>query len=325
MRTSEHTLQDVSRLLAKIPGLAMTLLDVIELLSDEEHRLSDVLLKTKVLLSDLAAPELVSWINNELNGYAEEAELPPYRLIPTEVRGDVVSVAWQYQNYLLPIGHLTEQQRRGLETAEIRYGLPVIQEMCERTSSGDRRMRAAIPAECYGLLGKVLSEGVHINSAWCEMSPALMMGIPGQVRSRLLDFLLALRSEVGAETTDHNLKERSADLDIPGAFAGAMFGDNVTINFGHNSSQIVTNSVVSSVDQLFQRLALTGLPTSDIDDLKLAFEKDRESLGKPSFEGETGKWYQRLLSKAASGALKIGTNAVTGAIAAALTHYLASL
>lgn len=61
----------------------MLLDEIIGLLNSEQGSLTDALLKTKVLLHQIAKKELAGWVNNELNGYADGTDLPPYRVLPT--------------------------------------------------------------------------------------------------------------------------------------------------------------------------------------------------------------------------------------------------
>lgn len=47
----------------------MLLDEIIALLGDQNARLSDALLKTKILLHQIGKKELAEWVNHELNGY----------------------------------------------------------------------------------------------------------------------------------------------------------------------------------------------------------------------------------------------------------------
>jgi hypothetical protein len=49
--------------------------------------ISTVLRKSRILAARLQNPELEAWVSRELNGYTERSVLPPYRVVPVEVRG----------------------------------------------------------------------------------------------------------------------------------------------------------------------------------------------------------------------------------------------
>ncbi len=298
----------------------MHLDDLIARLSDESQSITDILLKTKVLLADIEQPELVGWVNRELNGYPDAAELPAYRVVPAQVRANLIAMTFRVESHPIPLAHIEPEQREHLESSEVRDGLPVIEALV-RKSGG--RVQRPLPMEANGVLAKGLAEGVHINQAWVEIGDVHLANIPAQVRSRLLDFMLELRANVGRDVSTDKLKERSQELDMVGAFHGAVFGDNVTINLGSNIRQIVRNTKVTSEADLFATLKDVGVEPAELDELKKALDQDTSERGKPTLEGATGRWFTALLSKASVGALKIGANVVTSVVAAALTHYLA--
>ncbi|MCK5100082.1 MAG: hypothetical protein KAR45_18370 [Desulfobacteraceae bacterium] len=64
----------------------MKLIDeIIEILSSNNGKLSDALIKTKVLLHKIGHKELVPWVNSELNGYHDRDIIPEYRILPAQV------------------------------------------------------------------------------------------------------------------------------------------------------------------------------------------------------------------------------------------------
>lgn len=50
--------------------------EIIDTLSSDTGKLSDALIKTKVLLHKIGHKELVPWVNNELNGYPDRDSVP---------------------------------------------------------------------------------------------------------------------------------------------------------------------------------------------------------------------------------------------------------
>ncbi len=299
----------------------MLLDDLITQLSDSTNDICDVLFRAKVLLSDFDEPTLVEWVNNELNGYAEGASLPKYRVLNASVIGNVACIAYRQSNLSLPVGHLREATRREFQTANVREGLPVVQDMLARLKPTGKMARPIAP-ELFNLFEKGLAEGFFVDRAWSEVNPAQMKNIAAQVRSRLLDFLLALRTKVGRNVPEERLAEQSRGLDLASAFKGAMFGDNATIVIGSSSHQSV--SVVHSENRLELVTAIerAGLPPSEIAELTAAIEHDENNGGKASFDGATGKWYTGLLGKIGKGTVKIGMDVATTVIAKALSQYM---
>ena len=62
-------------------------------LAQHEVDLTNSLRKAKILTSDLHSPELDEWINSELDGYAESARVPDYRLFTAYNYGDFAGPA----------------------------------------------------------------------------------------------------------------------------------------------------------------------------------------------------------------------------------------
>ncbi len=64
----------------------MKLIDeIIEILSSSDGNLTDALIKTKIVLHKIGHKELIDWVNSELNGYPNEDQVPPYRILRAQV------------------------------------------------------------------------------------------------------------------------------------------------------------------------------------------------------------------------------------------------
>jgi hypothetical protein len=74
-------------------------------------------------------------------------------------------------------------------------------------------------------------------------------------------------------------------------------------------------------DALSRALIDLGIPQDEIDSLQRAVTTDRAHDGKPSYEGETGNWFARLVARAAKGGLGVGVDVVSSAVSKALTAY----
>jgi hypothetical protein len=290
------------------------------LLSKDDSSLSDALLKTKVFLHEIGKKELVDWVNHELNGYPDGATVPEYRKLHSEVRANVSNVAWRAECHPIPIGHLKPKMRENLDIAIITRPLSVIEDMASREGGWLRR---SIPMEYNGLLSKGLSNNFKVESAWCQTPSHDFKGITTQVRSRLLDFLLELQSSIGDVADDVNLKEKVASFDATSLFNHAIFGSNTTIVVGHHNLQTVRSSnVENDLDALTRTLTTIGIPPDEIDGLQRAIAVDHANGGKPSFEGQTGNWFSRLVGRAARGGLSVGVDVVSSTVAKALNDYL---
>ena len=59
--------------------------EIMNILGSKDGKLSDALLKTKILLHKIGHKELVEWVNHELNEYTDTSNLPSYRLVHREL------------------------------------------------------------------------------------------------------------------------------------------------------------------------------------------------------------------------------------------------
>src|SRR5258707_4578402 len=203
--------------------------DIVQLLSNEKASLTDALLKTKLILHQINKKELAVWVNNELNGYPPDAELPDYRLLNSIVMGNLIAPGWTVSRQALPIQHLDLAIREKLERAEMRESLAVLQKMSTNKGQLSRRFHP----EAYTQLGSNLANGWTIQNAWSEINTLSVLNILSQVRSRLLDFMLELNDTVGQAATESELKQRATTVDATSMFNHAIFGPNALIVVGN--------------------------------------------------------------------------------------------
>ena len=89
--------------------------EIIDILSSDKGKLSDALIKTKVLLHQIGHKELVSWVNNELNGYSNSNSVPEYRIVPAQVLVNASNLAYEITAHPIPLGHLDNKHRESIK------------------------------------------------------------------------------------------------------------------------------------------------------------------------------------------------------------------
>ena len=159
--------------------------EIVELLSSTSGSLTDALLKMKVLLFRINQAEIVPWVDNELNGYKDDEDVPEYRTVRSRVLGNLTSIAWRVPNHPLPIMHLEKKERRRLETQTMNQSLAVLEELVNGIGE-DGSIQNPLPLEYNSRLGETLASGVSIERAWIEIAPTAITQILTEVRSRLL-------------------------------------------------------------------------------------------------------------------------------------------
>lgn len=295
--------------------------EIIDSLSTEKCSLTEALLKTKVLLHKIGHKELVEWVNNELNGYPDPDTVPAYRILPAQVLANAASIGWQFTAHPIPIGHLTDEQREGLERSKMPQSLAVLEKL---VAKDEGFLRAPIPMEFNGLLGKQLVKGVRIQSAWCQISIPDVSSIFIQVRSRLLDFLLELNEKLSGDLDENQLRKQTDAIDAPGMFRNAIFGDNTTILVGNSNLQSVSNvDLTGNFSALSEELTRHNVATDEIQLLKRALEEDDEkaNLAGKQFGPAVRTWTERMLSKVADGSWQIELGIASSLLTTALQNY----
>lgn len=191
-------------------------------------------------------------------------------------------------------------------------------------ASDGESLQSPIDMEFNPLLGQRLGEGYAIQRAWSSISKADMAQIFVQVRSRLLDFVLGLKDQLGDDVPEQEIKQRTDAIDASSLFKNAIFGDNTTIVVGDNNSQSIHNVIVKGdFNTLVTHLSEAGVQSANITELEQAIEQDKatpevkaKQLG-PSVKA----WLKSMLSKAVDASWNIELGVASSLLASALQKF----
>lgn len=300
----------------------MKLIDeIIELLSSQSGSLSDALLKTKVLLHKIGHQELVEWVNDELNGYSDDKELPSYRRLLAQVLVNASNGAYSVTRQPIPLFHLTETEKERLQYVKMSQSLAVLENL---VSDKGGHLQSPIPMEANHKLSKGLGNGYMVEKAWSEIQQADLYQIFIQVRSRLLDFILNLKDQIGDLSSEQDIKKLTDSIDTSSLFNNAIFGNNATIIVGSGNKQKVINTVVKGdFNTLANELTQHEVAESDISKLKVAIDSDEQTkeIAGREFGPSVKKWLKSMLSKAVDTSWQIELNIAGGLLVEALKKY----
>jgi hypothetical protein len=298
----------------------MVLDEIIAVLSDSKGSLEGALLNTKVLLHQIGHKELVPWVNYELAGYPDDAELPPYRIVSSQAHGHITSYAWQVQDYVLPVSHLKPEQLKMIRQTRIPSAIGTIEQQVKVYREKHQGLIRHLPPEFIPAFQKVLEKGVHVMSAWCTINMADVEGVLIQVRSRLLDFALELQGVVGVEAAPKELGEKAAQVDAVKMFQTAIYNTGGTVIVGSQHFQVTNEK--EDIDGLLKEIGKLGFEENELEELRKAVVEDKTKGRTPDVtEGETGRWFSKAIKKAGKGVVKVGVDIVSSTIVKALEHY----
>ena len=269
--------------------------EIVELLSHQDGSLTDALLKTKVLMHRIGHVELVGWVNDELNGYPVEKEVPEYRVIQSKLIGHLQNSAWSHSNVMLPTGHLEDKFKKYFHESKMRESISVLE---KHASSTQGHLTVSVPPEFHRLIDDVIGGGFGVTRMWIQMEPTQVLHCLTEIRSRLLDFVLGLQDELG-EVDESNLKEAAKSIDAPTMFQNMVVGDNATIVIGNQNTTNVTNTIQQGDwASLADTLKQNGVSEEDVEELNRAIADDGPLTAEQGFGPSVKDWMKKMWTKA---------------------------
>ncbi|MGA2723004.1 MAG: hypothetical protein ABSG79_11405 [Bryobacteraceae bacterium] len=173
----------------------MTLLREIQAAATESKvDISTVLRKAKILAARLQNPEFETWVDRELNGYGDRSSLPPYRVVPVEVRGHITRSGLHWDNAPIMTTSLPEKLRAWGEACYLSQPIAAIVSAAAGAREGGQ-LQVPWPQELAIRFGAEGYNGFECIGAWQVISPHALMGIVDTVRNRILDFSLKIEAE----------------------------------------------------------------------------------------------------------------------------------
>jgi hypothetical protein len=300
------------------PAARMNIIqELIQDLTSSTTNIESALLKAQVLAHQLEDSDLKLWVDNELRGYGKEVTLPDYRITKITLIGDVSNGYWRHSGRTLPVFHLDEKIRNKLTTREVRESISAVTEM----ANPEKNYSVSIQPEYFHLISEKFETGYFVESARGIHSAGAMAQIITQVKSRLLDFVLALSDKISNETSPSEFKEMAGAIDVKNMFNNAIFGSNTTIIVGNSNSQLVSNEIKKNdVESLLNFLRKNSVGEEDIGDLREALSIDNNEIS--SKEKPPGKhvqgWMHKMITKAGTASWQISAEAAGNLLAAAI-------
>lgn len=186
---------------------------------------ADLLRRALVVARRLAVPELVDWINSELNGYT--GEVPDYR----ELRGQLKVM--NPINGPIPLTMPSAAATERFSRAEIRQGVPELVELAKSTTGIYASFTPHIEHDLMNCMAMPMRPVI-------SLSTVQMHGILEKVRSRILDWALDLEGrQIIGEGMSFTPQEKQAVQQQHYHF-GDVSGSQIQIG-SHDSTQTQAN------------------------------------------------------------------------------------
>ncbi|PHS38344.1 MAG: hypothetical protein COB07_08620 [Sulfurovum sp.] len=273
----------------------MKLIDeIIEILSSENCNLENALIKTKILLHKMGEKSLLTWVNQELNGYDDTESVPDYRKIQNIVVGSFQNYTTRYTNHPIPIMHLKDKELDFFTIMKFSDSISTI----EHLSKSDDTLYFSLELEFAPLLTKTLVSSLNVTSLKRQVAKSQILGILTQIRSRLLDFILDISEKIPEDISDKDIKSKSKEIDTKEIFNNAIFDGNITINIGDNNKN-KSIQIKNNFENLLKKLKKYDLNSEDLNDLKESIKEDKTIINheKKEFGKNVKSWLQNISTK----------------------------
>jgi hypothetical protein len=299
--------------------------DIIEQATSSETPLADVLRRCKTLAFRLDYEPLADWVDKELDGYANEDEVPDYRTIPVSVTGRFSGFAvghWMTTEAEIGRTRLPEEMTEAedhLFTHSFTQGVAGLEDLL---SSPDGSFKAPWTPEAAGMMTNKVLQNFQCEAAWRVIPRGAIAGLLDTIRNRILSFALAIERaspEAGDVPADgppalaRDEVSRIADITIYG-------GHNVFAVGGQKATVRDVRITADDWEALREALDGLGFHPDDLEALPEVLAND------DAVEGELGpktkRWLTGALGRLRSGASAVAPEIAGGTAAGLILQYL---
>jgi hypothetical protein len=282
---------------------------------------TSLLRKVLVLASKLDSNVLEDWVRHELNGYPAAAELPEYRIIELHFKGHFAGpFGARIEN--APIApHLIEKVTtwEDFNKFEARQPITTIDDSQAVREAGVLKVNFDNLALVLG--GKIF-QGYHCVQVWGEVPSMGVIGIVEAVKTRVLDFALALGKKypIAGEIGGMNVKDETTKKDFQSIVQNTIYGNvGVAGHASHSTVNITVNQ--GNLRDLRQQLTAHYVESADIDELETALMEEPQVGADKKFGPKVGSWIGKMVGKAASGTWGVGLEIGSAVLQKALLAY----
>jgi hypothetical protein len=238
---------------------------IIEELVNPEYKLSETILKVKILESRVKSEKLKTWVEDEINGYNDK-EVPEYRDLDVGLFGDLIqdrgfSGILTSKAVPLPTEHLPEEIKEIIRKTPLRVSISELEDM----SKSKEDFKIDIPYSLFPYFRQGLANNWNLSAAWRLVPKSKIQGILTKIKSKLIDFLTEISEEMGENENLSILKGKHQVDHIFDHTIGKVSGRTVNISIGsdnlqqmnvgkHSTSNVaVGNNINQSISQDFKQ------------------------------------------------------------------------
>lgn len=278
----------------------------------------------KLLAARIDNRPFAKWVDDELNGYTNIAELPEYRKTHVESYGTFHGPFRHAPQLQIPISILPEKLRERYQYAYMTSGVSAYTHLIEGDKTGS--CEEAWPVEIALKYASKLTPEMQCLRAWKQIPLGAVVRLLDSVKTRVLGFAIDLEREA-PNAGDAPLGSSTVSQEkVTQIFHTNIYGNvgNVS-NAGNNFSQQADISVrPGDWESLRAFLSSQGLPEHGIDGLREALDRVREMPAKDEVERERVKstWSEKIRDQLSTITGAVVAEGVISAIKMAIETYL---
>jgi len=273
--------------------------DILDGSTDPSVPAPDLLRKVQIAATRLGATQIVAWAKKELAGYADDDDLPSYRIVDSPVSG--LFTGPLHSRITQPLTARPEGWDDAWKAC-LRQPLIELQALAEGESDAQVPWIAAL-VNLYDQSGVYRIEMHNLFSAWKVLTRQSLRGVVDVVRSRAMEFALELQAdypdagEIGGPTVAATPGLATTVYNITNNITG--HGTNLAAGPGAQQTSTLNAGDASS---LLARLTELGLTEPERDEFVIAITEDN-SIDGPHTGG--------FLARVRSGAVRLAEGFTT--------------
>ena len=284
--------------------------------TESSSDLTTVLRKCLRLAYKLAHDPFRQWVEHELNGYPEDADLPDYRKVATQSYGHFYGTFQSiHKNRPIPSYALPEDYREMATTLDLRQGIAYYASLAD-----DGSLKAHWDSDAVLMVQDKILQGYTLGHAWRAFGPGTFTVLLDIVRNRVLDF--AIQIEMENPDADAAPSERGpiAQETVTNIYNTTILGGQASVGGTNRFENVERQIITGDIDSLKRYLSEAGVAEDDLDRLDSVIEEtgpDEVSGGK----GKVGAWIKEAATKMATGARDMTIEIATGVINKSLKDF----
>lgn len=293
--------------------------EIIKSAVEPEASIGELLRRCKVLASVLGSHQLEDWLLWESSGYPDDAHLPSYRTWPQIIKGTFVGAFGRAaRSVTVPPAQLPDKWRDRILTVRCGESIAQIEHIL---SECDSEMIRTDQGNLVLVLGMTVFEGMNCVSAWGEFHRGRLAGVLDSVRSRVLDFALALKKE-NPDAADNSTSLAGVGMDkATQIFNTTVLGGDANIVGAATGSNISFGISKGDFESLARSLRKLSISESDLAELHKALQEDPVSGKRGEFGPNVARWLRRMLEKAAAGVWQVGVSSASILLVEAIQQF----